>query len=177
MNLRPRRRECPRFINLTSLIDVVFNLLLFFMVTTSFNRATEITLDLPTAESGQPPHEERTIEVTIDAQGHYYLTEHQGERALADQEPATVRAALQEAAEAMETASAAARSSGRSSSRSGNTTDERELLVVVNADGRAPHQSVVTVMDAARQVGLTHLTFATRQTPSSPSSNASPRQP
>ncbi|CAK0762701.1 biopolymer transport protein ExbD [Gammaproteobacteria bacterium] len=138
----------------------------FFMVTTSFNRATEISLDLPTAESGQPPHEERMIEVTIDAQGRYYLTEHQGERALADQDPATIRAALQEAVETIE------KSRSRPLS-SPNATNEQDLLVVVNADGHAPHQSVVTIMDAARQVGLTHLTFATRQSPfpSPPSSH------
>lgn len=167
MNLRPHRRECPRFINLTSLIDVVFNLLLFFMVTTSFSRTTEITIDLPTAESGQPPHEERTIEVIIDAQGHYYLTEHQTERALADQDLATVRTALQEAAEAIEDV----HSSGRTPPQ--DATNERDLLLVLNADGKAPHQAVVTVMDAARQIGLTHLTFATHQSPSTPSS----RQP
>lgn len=120
------------------------------MVTTSFNRATEISLDLPTAASGQPLHEEHTIEVTVDAQGRYYLRE----QALVDPNPDTLRAALAEMANTI------SHPNDNSTKASINT----KLLVMINADGRAPHQSVVTVMDAARQVGLTHLTFVTRQT-------------
>ena len=146
MNLRPQRRECPRFINLTSLIDVVFNLLLFFMVTTSFTHKTEIKLDLPSATSGQATHEESSIEVSVDAKGRYALIGSHGEaQPLANQSLATVRTALQTAADAL---------------KANGTQDPS---VVIDADGLAPHQSVVTVMDAARQVGLVHLTFATRQ--------------
>ncbi len=137
MNLRPRRQACPRFINLTALIDVVFNLLLFFMVTTSFTQKTEIHLELPTADSAESAHAENNIEVSIDAQGRYHL---QGET-LPDQSLPTIRTALQGAA---------------------SLSGSKEPWVVIDADGLASHQSVVTVMDAARQVGLTHLTFATR---------------
>ncbi len=151
MNLRPQRRECPRFINLTSLIDVVFNLLLFFMVTTSFSQKTELSLELPSATSGKAAVEETTIEVMIDAQGHYAIKG----TALPNQEPATLRAALQAAALA---------------------THQQEPLLVISADGQSPHQAVVTVMDAAQGLGLTHLSFATQRAASPPAPQAPDRK-
>jgi len=147
MNLRPRRRECPRFINLTSLIDVVFNLLIFFMVSTTFNRMSEIQIALPNAESGQSlSDKEPTIEILIDAQGNYLLRDGQKELSFTNQEIAPIRAALEQSARNL----------------ASNSARDSELIVIISADGRAPHQAVVTVMDAARQVGLNHLTFSTQ---------------
>lgn len=140
MKLRPHRRECQRFINLTSLIDIVFNLLIFFMVATSFDHVTEINLNLPTAESGQAIINQQILEITIDAQGRYYLNGN----ALPDQTSTTVHNSLQEAIKNIDPNHAI------------------KIPLVINADGQATHQAVVNVMDAARQLGLTQITFNTR---------------
>lgn len=71
MNFRPRRDDDDVSINLTPLIDVVFLLLIFFMVSTTFTRPREIPLQLPKASSKQAPHE--ALELAIDAAGRFYL--------------------------------------------------------------------------------------------------------
>ncbi|CAK0757600.1 biopolymer transport protein ExbD [Gammaproteobacteria bacterium] len=138
MNLRPTRKECPRFINLTSLIDVVFNLLIFFMVTTSFHRGTEIGLHLPNAETGKISREEPQIVVTVGAQGQYFVNQ----QVIEENRFELLQLALREA---MQSAGS-------------------QPTMIIHADAQTSHQSVVTVLDAARRVGLTRLTFAT-QTP------------
>ncbi len=133
MNFRPRRRESPE-VNITPLIDVVFLLLIFFMVSTSFRHQFEISLDLPRAtseESGTPS----PLELLIDADGHYYLD---GRRLVNDRRE-TLERALEKVAEG-----------------------DRETPLVIAADAKTPHQAVITAMDAARRAGLTRLTFATR---------------
>ncbi len=120
------------------------------MVTTSFNQSAEISLQLPEAETGQPPSQEHIIEVTVDAQGHYYL----GLQPLSGEDVNTLRTALQN--RALET------TIDLKNPTSATTTDQTRLLVI-KADGHAPHQAVVRVMDIARQLGLTHITFSTQQ--------------
>ncbi len=133
MNFRPRRNESPE-VNITPLIDVVFLLLIFFMVSTTFRHHFEISLDLPRASSEQPAAPAK-VELAIDAEGHYYLDG----RRLVNQRLETLERALARIAEA----------------------DPKTPLVIA-ADGRTPHQAVITAMDAARRAGLTRLTFATR---------------
>ena len=133
MNLRPRRPEDPD-VNLTPLIDVVFLLLIFFMVSTTFRQETAIEIDLPEAAQGPIPAERQRLVVHIDAMGRYFIND----QALADTELETLKTALAAAA-----------------------GDERDLPFVIRAAGDTPHQAVVTAMDAARQLDFRRLAIAT----------------
>lgn len=136
MRLRHSRQEAPD-VNMTPLIDVVFLLLIFFMVSTTFKRESEITIELPQVISGKEVEQrEKEIEIAIDAQGRYYIND----MALLNTKLTTLIAALKEVA--------------------GN---EHEPTLIISADGRAPHQSVMSAMDAAQQLGFNHLTFATEK--------------
>ena len=123
-------------INLTPLIDVVFLLLIFFMVSTTFNRESEIVLELPEAAGELSDTEREVIDITIDAQGRYYVNQNE----LVNTQAETLKRALKDAA-----------------------GERKDPPLVISADGRTPHQAVITAMDAARQLGFLHLTFATRQ--------------
>lgn len=140
MKFRTSRRDAPE-INLTALIDVVFLLLIFFMVSTTFEWRTELSIELPEASARESARDDAVVDVMIDAEGSVHV---EGRR-LDDRAAETVRRALAYAARAY-----AAR--GLASPQ-----------VVVSADAQTPHQSVVTVMDAARQAGLYRLTFAARR--------------
>jgi biopolymer transport protein ExbD len=137
MNLRTRPREQPE-INLTSLIDVVLLLLVFFMVSTSFLKATEIRLQLPQAEAVpriEPPAE---IEIMISASGEYFVDGQQ----LINRRPETLQRALERVA-----------------------GDGRDLPVTIRADGRTSHQSVVTAMDIVGRAGFSRILIATVSEP------------
>ena len=135
MNLRPQRREAPE-VNLTALIDVVFLLLIFFMVSTTFQRESELKIELPEAsgEIAEAPVE--ALEIIIDAQGRYFLM---GEQVINEELP-TLRRALDKA-----------------------RGDQKEPQVIIRADARTPHQAVVRAMDAASQLGLVRISLATSQ--------------
>ncbi|NIM28633.1 MAG: biopolymer transporter ExbD [Gammaproteobacteria bacterium] len=139
MNLRPEPRE-PVDINLTPLIDVVFLLLIFFMVSTTFNRDSELSIELPTATAEAQERKPESIEVAIDAQGRFYVNGRQ----LLNTQPKTLREALRSAA-----------------------GDNESPPVIISADAKTPHQAVVQIMDAARELGFVRLTFATRLVPAS----------
>ncbi len=134
MKLRHSKKEAPE-VNITPLIDVVFLLLIFFMVSTTFQREAELSIELPEASNQAQETEDQRIEIAIDATGRYFVNG----RPLVNRQPQTIRKALQQASE------------GRKS-----------VPVVISADANTPHQAVVTVMDAARQLGLVRLTFAAR---------------
>ena len=135
MRLSPRRKESPD-INLTPLIDVVFLLLIFFMVSTTFQRESELGIELPEASATADPTRKRYLEVSVDAKGRFYLDG----RPLVNTRTATLVQALEAAAEEL----------------GGGPP------VVVSADANTPHQAVMAVLDAAQRVGLTRLRFATR---------------
>jgi biopolymer transport protein ExbD len=139
MNLRPAPKEAVD-INLTPLIDVVFLLLIFFMVSTTFNRDSELSIELPSASAEARKRQPDAIEVAIDAQGRFYVNGRQ----LLNTQPKTVRQALKSAA-----------------------GDKQSPPIIINADAKTPHQAVVQVMDAARKLGFVRLTFATRLVPDS----------
>jgi biopolymer transport protein ExbD len=122
-------------INLTPLIDVVFLLLIFFMVSTTFQREAELSIELPEATTVAQENKDDPIEVAIDARGRYYVNG----RALLNKQPKTIKQALRKA-----------------------VGDRSTAPVVISADANTSHQSVVAVMDAARQLGLVRLTFAAR---------------
>ncbi|MEM7251464.1 MAG: biopolymer transporter ExbD [Pseudomonadota bacterium] len=136
MNLRKSRPEDPD-INLTPLIDVVFLLLIFFMVSTTFDKASEIAIDLPKAQTSETKEENDAIEVSVDASGNYYVNGRQ----LVNAQTATIRQALRNAA--------------------GDRTEPR---VVINGDGAVDYQAIITLMDAARQLGFARLSFTARRT-------------
>jgi biopolymer transport protein ExbD len=136
MNFRPRRRESPE-LNLIPMIDVLIVLLIFLVLTTTFSREAELQIRLPqaTAQGGQ---QEKGLDVVIDAEGRYFVNQH----SLVNTQPETLMKALQQAA-----------------------GDDKDPLLVINADRKTPHQAVITVLDAAGQLGFTHVTFAARSEP------------
>jgi biopolymer transport protein ExbD len=133
MNLRPRRPAPPE-INLAPLIDVVFLLLIFFMVSTTFKDDAEIQVQLPEAKGQENPADApRSVQIVIDAGGNYYVNDRQ----VVDRELDTLKKAI-----------------------AGGVGADRELPVIIKADAKTPHQAVVTAMDAASQLGLLRFSFA-----------------
>ncbi len=133
MNLRPRHREDPE-INLISLIDVLLVLLIFFMVSTTFNQEGRVKVQLPRAsEQPVPPGPRQPLVITVTAEGAYRVNE----RTLINASPDTLRAALIK-----------------------ESAGDRGPIVI-RADARATHQSVVTAMDVAGHLGFSQLDIAT----------------
>ena len=136
MQLRSASPEDPE-ISLTSLIDVVFLLLIFFMVSTTFERQAVLKVDLPKAENVTVPQDQpNSFELVIDQNGQYYLNDRQ----LVDGKPATLRAAFNEAA-----------------------GEDRNIPVILRADAETPHHFVVTAMDVTAQLGFSRLSIATER--------------
>jgi len=135
VNLRPRRRNRAT-LDMTPLIDVVFLLLIFFMVSTTFDKETRLKVELPQASTINPVEQQDSISLTIDAGGHYYVNE----REVINTDVDTLRRALEKAA------------GGR-----------LDLPVVLSVDRNAPFQTSITAMDAAAQAGLTRLRFVADQ--------------
>ena len=137
MNLRAgRAREEPE-INFIPMIDVLLVILIFLMVTTTYQRIAELQITLPEAAADPMQQRPKEINVGVDAQGRYVLDKNVFQF--------TTVGAL---------ADALKRSAG----------DAKDPVVIINADANATHQSVIHVLEAARQAGLVHITFAT-QTP------------
>ena len=134
MNFRQLRRP-EVSINLTPLIDVVFLLLIFFMVSTSFSELTQLVVDLPQAE-GTPASADTSVLLVVDVAGNMTLD---GEPV-----PNNVRGLSAAMGERL----------------SGNT----DIPVILSADAMTPHQYVVTAMDVAAQLNITRLTIATENT-------------
>lgn len=131
-----RQRNAEVTVNLTPLIDVVFLLLIFFMVSTTFTKETHLRLDLPEASGEQQPELPRQIEIVIDANGQYVIND----RSLVSNKLDTIKAALEELA-----------------------AGDSSIPLVITADAKTPHQAVITAMDAAGQVGLSQLSLTTKQ--------------
>jgi biopolymer transport protein ExbD len=135
MNLRGiRSREDPE-INFIPLIDVLLVILIFLMVTTTYQRVAELQINLPEADAEQQKDRPREINIGVDAQGRYVVDKtvftFSGVPALTDM--------LRRAA-----------------------GDAKDPVVIINADANATHQSVIHVMEAARAAGFVHITFATQ---------------
>ena len=131
---RQTRQELS--VNLTPLIDVVFLLLIFFMVSTTFTRETQLSVDLPEATGLKRDEVDRQVEILIDEHGQYRVNG----RALLDTRLRTLQAAMYEVSQ-------------------GDTT----LPLVISADAEAAHQAVVRAMDAAAQMGFSRLSIASIQ--------------
>ena len=138
MKLSLRARTQPE-VNLTSLIDVVLLLLIFFMVSTSFVKQSQINISLPEAESSriveEPPEQ---IDIMITATGTYFVNG----RELINNRPETIRNALQRVS-------------------AGNNN----MPMTISADANARHQHVVTAMDVAGRLGFTQISIATVNDP------------
>ena len=135
MNLRGTRvREDPE-INFIPLIDVLLVILIFLMVTTTYQRFAELQITLPEADADPAKERPREVNVGIDAQGRYVIDK-------------TVFTWTNAAALADELR----RSAGQA----------KDPVIIISADASATHQSVVNVMEAARMAGLVHITFATQ---------------
>ncbi len=133
MNIQPDNQEEPE-INLTPLIDVVFLLLIFFMVSTTFEHQSRIQIELPEATAQPNKPEDESLEILIDAQGRYFL----GDQQVVNTELKTLKGAIRKA------------------------VGEREAMpVIIRADARTPHQAVVRALDATSQLGLVHISLAT----------------
>ena len=161
MNLRPQRSEPPD-INLAPLIDVVFLLLIFFMVTTTFRDEAGVKITLPEAQ-GEPAAESSVLTLTIDAAGTFFVNDHQ----VSDRQPETLRRALQAAlapAAAAPIPSAVLSANPRAFPNA--AAGDRPLIL--KADAQTPHQAVVTAMDVASQLGLTRFSFATSRPTTAP---------
>ena len=141
MKLRERSRWEDPELNLISLVDVVLMLLVFFIMTTHFVENTSLAVELPNA--GAPPSYSKLdgIEVTVDAEGRYFVNQ----KALPDTTPATLRDALLVVA-----------------------GERRDQPIILRADARSTHQSVVTVMDVAGALGFAQLQILTTQPKASP---------
>lgn len=134
MNFR-RQRLDQVDVNLTPLIDVVFLLLIFFMVSTTFSRETQLTIDLPEATGEAREAVDTQIEILIDEAGQYRVNG----KGLVDNRMRTLQAAIYKVS-------------------AGDTT----LPMLITADAQTAHQSVVQAMDAAGQMGFVHLSITTR---------------
>ncbi|MBR9829451.1 MAG: biopolymer transporter ExbD [Oceanospirillales bacterium] len=134
---RQRREEIS--INLTPLIDVVFLLLIFFMITTTFTQESHLSISLPDASS-EPravAAETDSIDVVVGTQGQYSVNG----QPLVTSDAATLKRAVVKL-----------------------TGEQRDIPFIITADAAASHQSVVTVMDVAGQLGFKQLSIATRKT-------------
>jgi biopolymer transport protein ExbD len=135
MNFRGARvREDPE-INFIPLIDVLLVILIFLMVTTTYQRIAELQITLPEADADQMKQRPREINIGVDAQGRYVIDRN----VFTFTTPAALADALKRAA-----------------------GDAKDPVVIINADANATHQSVIRVMEAARAAGLIHITFATQ---------------
>ena len=133
MRLQDQEHEEPE-INLTSLIDVVFLLLIFFMVSTTFDRQALIRLDLPEAATAESEAVPDLIEIVITAQGQLFV----GDGLVIEPVRAAVQAALAE-----------------------RLSERPDAPVVLRADAEAPHRLVVLVLDAAAAEGVRRVGIAT----------------
>ena len=134
MNFRPTPDEEPE-LNLIPLIDVLLMTLIFLIVTTSFSKEAQLRIRLPEATADTKTNQP-TLRIAIDVRGQYFINDQQ----VLNASPETLRNAI-------------SRAVGR----------EKDPLVIIQADAKTPHEAVVRAMDAARRLGLTHLSFATQQ--------------
>jgi biopolymer transport protein ExbD len=124
-------------VNLIPLIDVLLIVLIFLAISTTYSRYAELKIELPTADATQPSVRPNEINVAVTADGRYALDR----KLIGSPDVHELAQVLQKAAQ------------GKDSP-----------LIVINADASAPHQSVISVMEAARLAGVVRISFATQKT-------------
>jgi biopolymer transport protein ExbD len=130
---RGRQKEDPE-INLVPMIDVLLVILIFLMITTTYSKFSELEINLPEATSDKPPDRPNTIDVSVSATGSYQVNQTSIQHSGTEELSGALRAAA---------------------------GDRPDPVIVINADAQATHQAVITVMEAARLAGYSHITFAT----------------
>lgn len=123
-------------INLIPLIDVLLIVLIFLAITTTYSRFSELKITLPSAEATQPQERPRELSVAVTADGRYALDR----KLLPTTDVKGLADTLRAAADGRE-----------------------DAVIVINADAQAPHQAVISVMEAARLAGIVRITFATQR--------------
>lgn len=136
MNFQRGKKHEDLEMNLVPLIDVLLVIIIFLVVNATFSRMSELQINLPTAEASPVEQKPVIVNVGIDATGHYVVEK----TAVAGSDVSLLAAALQKA-----------------------VGGGKEPTIIINADAKTSHQSVINVMEAARQAGYTHITFATQQ--------------
>jgi len=140
MNFGSQQDQDETNIELTPLIDVVFLLLIFFMISTTFTKETSLKINLPESSGEQSAAVPRSVEVQISERSQYALAiDNQSAKALINSSRDTIKRALEP------------------------YKGEKQLLLIIRADQKAPHESVIKVMDVAQELGLNNLTFATQK--------------
>jgi len=135
VKLSPHKPEEPD-VNLTPMIDVVFLLLLFFMVSTSFIRESSLKVDLPEATGQTLTEKQSPIDIIINAEGQFIINE----TTLLTPDNNELETLLKKA-----------------------VGDTQNPHIIISADANTDYQHIVSAMDAAQQLGYTRLTLATRQ--------------
>ncbi len=135
MNLKPQRRDNVD-VNLTPLIDVVFLLLIFFMVSTTFKQDAELKIDLPEADARAVEQKEQSLEIVIDAEGRYFINKQE----VVNRKLETLKTAIHKVSKG-----------------------SNNIPLIIRADAKSPHQAFITAMDAAKQLGFVNLSIATTQ--------------
>ena|SRR6187401_654001 len=135
MNFQRGREKEPLEINLVPLIDVMMVILIFLMITTTYNKYSELQINLPTADADKQMERSNEIAVLVNSQGQYVINRR-----------AVVFRTVEQLADELKRAA----------------TSAKEPVVVISADATATHQAVVRVMEAARVAGLTQITFTTQ---------------
>ena len=134
MNLGGRRADEDPEMNLISLIDVLFCLILFLVVTTTFNQRSMLKLQLPQAQATAKAEPGEPLVVLVDSEGKYYVGSSEVlKNSVADLKEAVI----------------------------GMAGDRRDQAVVIRGDARAPYQAMITAMDALGQLGFTQIQLAT----------------
>ncbi len=145
MRIQDHRADDTPEINLIPLIDVLLCLLIFFVVTTTFDARSVLKLELPRAD-GQPPEaQSKALSVLVNAQGRYFV----GDREVLRTDLESLKQSLRDVA-----------------------GDDRDRPVLLRADARTPHQSVVTALDALGQLGFRRVAIATAPAPGQPAAQA-----
>lgn len=134
MRIRDRRAEAEPEINLVPLIDVILVLIIFFVITTTFDLNSALKLELPRANAEQTEAPSRALSVLVNADGRYFIDEHEALRTDVESLKRTIVDVVGE---------------------------DRDRPVLLRADARTPHQAVVTAMDALGQLGFRRISIAT----------------
>ncbi len=135
MNFRRGRPHEEPEINLIPMIDVLLVIIIFLMLTTTYSRFSGMEINLPTADSSAKQDQPNEVAVVVSAGGDIMVNR----APVGGRDVTSVSLALRQAAASM-----------------------KEPIVVINADAKAAHQSVIDVMQAAQQAGLAHISFATQ---------------
>lgn len=135
MNFQRGKRHEDLEMNLVPLIDVLLVIIIFLVVSATFSRTSELQINLPTAEANSPQEKPLTVTVDVDAAGQYMVNS----TPVAGGSVEAISSALVKA-----------------------VADGKDPTIIINADAKATHQSVVNIMEASRLANFTHITFATQ---------------